>query len=156
MKVFDGKGMMIFPSSIKKEIRESKKILVVNECFCQNGHNLVSNRAIFNGFNGIMIKVKRGEKEGLVALSPIYGDKSRISLDIDLISNEIYELCCPTCGSILPVYSACTCGGNLIALFTNRKADFANCIGICNRVDCPNAEIRSAGDLLSISTIEAL
>ncbi len=66
MKLFNSKGMMLFPNPIKKEeICKQKNLLVVNECYCQNGHNLISDQAIFNGFNGILIKLKRKMFQGL-------------------------------------------------------------------------------------------
>ncbi|MFH1194964.1 MAG: hypothetical protein V1720_04590 [bacterium] len=156
MDLFDSKGMMIFPSPIRKEIKESEKVLVINECYCPNGHNLVNSRVSFNGFHGIMLKVKCKDKSGFIALSPIYGDKSKISLDIDLIKDELLEIKCPICDEQLPVYSQCTCGADLITLFSTNNKDYGNCIGVCSRVDCFNAEIKTQGELLANSMIDAL
>lgn len=156
MKIFNSKGMMIIPSPIKKDVDEKKQVLVVKECYCPNGHNLVSKRADFDGHAGIILKAKRNGEEGLIALSPIFGQKSRVSLDIDLVSGETLELCCPECGVSFPVFSNCSCGGNFVSLFTHEEKDFANCIGVCNRVDCPHAVIQSEGKMLSMSLIENL
>ena len=148
MSIFDKEGMMVFPNPIKKEIKESKNVLVVKECFCPNGHSLINSRASFSGFSGVMLKVKSKKLKGHVALSPIYGDKRKISLDIDLQTGELLELSCPTCNSQLPVYSKCSCGGDLVALFLSDKVDYSSCIGICNRVNCFNAEIKSNSELM--------
>ena len=157
MKRFDSKGMLVIPNPVSSEsICKQKQLLLVSECYCQNGHNLISNSAIFNGFKGIVIKVRRREKEGLVALSPVYGYKSRVSLNVDLFEDEIWEICCPQCGVSLPVYSECACGGNMIALFTDKKASFSNCIGICNRIDCYNAGIQHSNELLTMSMIQEM
>ncbi|MCP4137673.1 MAG: hypothetical protein GY754_42290 [bacterium] len=156
MKLFNHDGYMIIPDPVKKEAGKSEKVLAVKECFCQNGHSLIKSRAQFNGHAGIMLKVKLDSLEGLVAISPIFGEKSRISIDIDLKKDDLLSLCCPECGEPLPVFSPCNCGGELIALFNTKKADFANCIGVCNRVDCPNAVTKNEGELLSISMIDSM
>lgn len=155
MKRFNNNGMMIIPSPLKHKIEIKDKALVVKKCFCPNKHSLMTSRAKFNGHEGIMLKVKNNSKEGLVALSPIYGDNTRISLDIDLEKDEILDFFCPTCDVKLPVFSPCTCHGNLIALFTNDKSDFTNCIGVCNRVDCINSVTKNEGELVTISMINS-
>lgn len=143
MKRFDVKGMMVFPNPVQKsEILKKENILVVKECFCHNGHDLISPRAVFNGLNGIMLKVKKGRQSGLVALNPVYGYKSRISIDVNMKKGEIWQLFCPVCNEQLSVFSHCSCNGDLVALFLDQKADFYNCILICNRIDCFNAEIK--------------
>lgn len=149
MKIFDKEGLLIIPNPEGTEVKPVKKIIFVDECYCQNGHSLMNNRASFNGLPGIMLKVKAKDRKGLVALSPIYGDKSKISLDIDLHDKELLELSCPNCDSLLPVYSTCSCGADLVALFLSKEIDFNNSIGICSRVNCFNSEIKSSSELLN-------
>ena len=157
MKLFNSKGMMLFPNPMKKEeICKQKNLLVVKECFCHNGHSLISEQAVFNGFNGILIKVKRKDASGLVALSPVYGYKSRVSLDLLLKENEIWEIYCPECDEALPIFSSCECGGDKISLFLNKHADFAHCILLCNRIDCFNAAIKYNNELIHYSGVESL
>jgi len=150
MKRFDIKGMMVFPNPITKtKLLKEKELLVVKECFCQKGHNLISDRAIFDGFPGIMLRLKKGKNSGLVALNPIYGYKSRISLDINLKRDETWKICCPVCNEPLPVYSSCNhCEGDLTALFLDKKGDFFNCILVCNRIGCLNAEIKFNNEII--------
>jgi hypothetical protein len=140
----------------KTDICKNKNLLVIKNCYCQNGHNLINNRAIFNGFEGIMIKVKRYKKAGLVALSPVYGYKSRVSLELTFKADEIWNVYCPTCDEKLPVFSKCSCGGDLVTLFLDNDADFANCILICNRIDCFNAEIKYNSEIIHYSGVDAL
>lgn len=155
MKRFDSKGMLIIPNPVSAtSICKSKKLLLVKECYCQNGHDLICSKAIFNGFHGIVIKVKKGDHEGLVALSPVYGYKSRVSLNVDLEDEEIWEIRCPACDVVLPVYNRCECGASMIALFTDKEANFSNCIGICNRIGCYNAGIQHSNELLTQSMIQ--
>ncbi len=149
MKRYDQKGMMIFP--VPEKIKKAGKladIVVIGRCFCPNGHNLVSSRAVFDGFNGIVLKVKHAGQIGYVALNPVYGLKHRISLDISLVHDAVLEILCPECDAPLPVYSACSCGGSLVTLFLDEKPDFTNSVLICNRVDCHNAQIRLHNEMV--------
>lgn len=154
MERFDERGMLIIPNPVREQTR-TEKVIVVSRLFCPCGHTLISSRAIFNGYPGIMVVARSPEKEGLIALSPIYGSKARIALDIDLASGEIVELCCPVCNTVLPVHSPCSCGADLIAFFPTPQADFSNCIAICNRVDCINSHILINDEVISLSMIDA-
>lgn len=153
MKLFDKKGIMIIPTPEKAQ-KPLKETVVIKQSFCPNGHNLVSRRVRFGDHDGILIGVKLGGVSGLLALSPVYGDKSRVSLDIDFAEGDILEMFCPDCHASLPSYSVCSCGGELIVMFTQPKADFMNCIGICNRVGCKHAEIKNEGQLMTLISNE--
>lgn len=149
MPRFDQKGMMLFPGP--GNVREAAKmtnLLVIKECYCLNGHNLVSDQAVFDGFSGIVLKVRNAGQEGLVALNPVYGLKHRFSMNIKLVKGDLLEVLCPECGTAMPVYSGCSCGGDLVALFLDRKPDFMNSILVCNRVDCHNAQIRLHNEIV--------
>lgn len=148
MKRFNRKGMLIFPNPIRKtEICKQKDIIVIEHCYCHNGHSLITDRAVFNGFNGIILKICREKLEGLVALSPVYGYKSRVSLDLQLKSGEIWKVCCPECNEALPIFSECSCQARIFTLFLDKKANFSKCILLCNRIDCFNAEIKLEKEL---------
>lgn len=153
MGIFNNKGMMVFPNPQKKQ-SEHENIIVVKDAFCSNGHSLINKRVRFNGLDGIYLKVKHSEKSGYVGLSPIFGDKSRIFIDIDLVKNDIIDLFCPTCDTLLPIFSTCSCGSKFIALYTSKELNFKDCIGICNRVDCVNSEIISGNQLITFSMID--
>ncbi len=157
MKLFNSKGMMLFPNPMKKsQICKNKNLLVIKDCYCQNGHNLISDNAIFNGFKGILLKIKKDEHEGMVALSPVYGYKSRVSMDLPIKSNEIWEAYCPECHEKLPYFADCSCHGSLFALFLDQHADFSNSILICNRIDCFNAEIKYNNEHVHYSGVDML
>jgi len=150
MKIFDSRGYMVFPAPIKKETTgDDKPLLVVDECYCHNGHSLIDKKALFNGLRGIVIRVKNNNITGLVALSPVYGYKSRISFDTKLKKDEIWSIHCPVCDEALPIYSTCCCGADMITIFSTNKASFTECICICNRIDCYHAGIVTGNDLIS-------
>lgn len=157
MPIFDNKGMLIIPNPAQAGLKTVKKILVLKECFCPNKHNLINSRVSFNNYAGILIKVRnKQKKEGMVALSPIFGDKSRIAIDIDLVENEILELLCPQCDVMLPVYSQCYCKASLVAFFTTEALSFADCAGVCNRVGCVHAELKNKNELLDFNMLDML
>jgi hypothetical protein len=155
MEQFDKKGMILIPNPVRK-VTGTVKVLMIRELFCPVGHSLISERAIFNGYPGILLGVEFNESKGLVALSPICGDKTRVSLDIDLPADCIVNLFCPTCGIDLPRYATCGCEADLTALFLTRHASFADCIGVCNRIGCINARFVTNGELISETMLEAL
>lgn len=154
MKIFDHKGMMIIPT-LPKQIPVNTRVLVLKEVYCPNGHNLIDPHADFNHLPGIILKVRKGRKSGQIALSPVYGEKIRVAMNIELIQNETVRIFCPTCGVELPAYSSCSCGADQVALFLHPLVDFSNCVGICTRVDCTHAQITSQGELITQSMIES-
>ena len=155
MERFDKKGMIVIPNPVRKAAG-TVKVLIIRELFCPDGHSLISERTVFNGYPGILLGVGLNENKGLVALSPICGDKTRISLDIDLPEDRIVNLFCPTCGINLPRYATCGCGADLTALFLTCDASFSDCIGVCNRIGCINARFVTSGELISETMLETL
>ncbi len=98
--------MMIFPNPMKiKKAAELKELIVIKQCFCPEGHNLVSDQAVFDGFNGIVLKVNSGNQEGVVALNPVYGLKHRISFGINLKRMNCWMSFVRFVGKPFPVYS---------------------------------------------------
>jgi len=156
MRIFDTKGMMVIPNPAPKEAVRSRNVLVVQATYCPNGHNLISSRVMFNNLPGILLKASTRNETGLIALSPIYGQHIRVSQEISLTDGEVVELSCPTCGVPLPTHSPCSCGANLKTCFLTQNVDFTNCIGICNRVGCPNSRIIESGDLITLAMVDVL
>ncbi len=152
----DPQGMKRIVHPFQREAGGKRETLVVSECFCPNGHSLIYARANFSGYAGILLKVTGEKGTGHIVLSPIYGEKSRISLEIDLTEGEILIVHCPFCGTVFPRMAACPCGADLIILHTSSPPDEENCIGICNRVGCSHAEVRTKGDLILLSMMTDL
>jgi hypothetical protein len=120
---------------------------LVKECYCPKGHSLMTDLASFDGHPGITVRLRTDTQEGLLSLSPILGDSSRTFFNFERIPGEIVDVCCPICSELLPVYNVCSCGANLVAIFTTTCSDFSNCIGICQRIGCLHSEIKSNRDL---------
>lgn len=153
MRIYDRRGMLMIPSPRKRVPGGTDGMLLVKACYCQNGHNLICNQLTFNNFNGIYLRAQNGKEDGFIGLSPVYGEKCRIGWKVDLVGGEIFQFFCPTCNVSLPVFSPCHCGADIITFFLNPEADYAECIGICNRVNCSNSVVRSRGELLSLADI---
>ena len=148
---------MIFPNHKKQTTGcDEEKILVFTECYCPNGHQLITGNARFNEFDGILLKIEKGDETGHIALSPVYGCHFRVSVGINLREDEMYTLSCPECGTALPVYSKCHCGGDIFALFLDKKARFNSFIGACNRIGCTNSFIQIAEKIITSARQEAL
>ena len=148
---------MVFPNPRQIKLRSKKKEQIVfSECYCPNGHQLISSKAKFNKLNGILLKISKEEKEGYIALSPIYGNKIRVGVLIDLIEGECYKLSCPECNVELPIFTNCHCGGEIFSLFLSKKASFDSFIGACNRIGCENSYVQNGDDLFTVERLKAV
>jgi hypothetical protein len=150
MKLKSRKTIEMSPARSEEGVSDDS---VLTACYCPNGHNLVGDRARFDGYEGITVKLKNASREGLLSLSPIMGDLQRMFFDFEPDEREIVDICCPTCAESLPVYNLCTCGASLVSLFLSPKAEFSNCIGICQRIGCLHSEIKSNRELRLFSRL---
>jgi len=126
---------------------------VVTECYCHNGHGLVSDLATFGGASGITVRLRSERQIGQLSLSPIVGDLSRSFFNFERHEGTIVEICCPICDEPLPIYDQCCCGAYLATIFKGPKRDFANCIGICQRIGCLHSKIISNESLRRYSRL---
>ena len=134
----------------KREVITEEKLQsqdIVEQCYCLNGHSILTDKATFGGKPGITLNLKGSTGKGLLVISPIIGDHDRTFIDFDKNVGEIVEISCPTCSEPFPVYNVCPCGAHLVALFTSPKARFSQCIGICQRLGCLHSELLSERDL---------
>ncbi len=132
-------------------VKKNTGPIVLEQCLCANGHNLISDQATFLNHPGITLTLSNDRQQGMLSLSPVIGDKDRTFFGTEWLEGEIVSICCPVCAEPLPIYNECFCGADLVAMFTTSKNDFANCIGICQRIGCTHAEIISNYDLRVIS-----
>lgn len=128
-------------------VRDLARNQVITECYCPNGHTILTDTACFQGYPGLTLKLKNKSAEGLLAISPVIGDRDRRFIDFDQQVGEVVDICCPTCAESFPVYNVCPCGAYLVALFTSKKTHFSQCIGICQRLGCLHSELLSERDL---------
>jgi hypothetical protein len=136
--------------SQKREIisdDDQQKREIITECYCLNGHTVLTDKALFQGHPGLTLKLKNKTNEGLLVISPVIGDRDRTFIEFEKIPGEVVDICCPTCAEPFPVYNVCPCGAHLVALFTSQNVNFSKCIGICQRLGCLHSELLSERDL---------
>lgn len=120
---------------------------VIDGCFCQNGHSILSDKVLFDGHPGLTLSLKNSRQQGLLSISPIIGDSRREFIDFERIPGEVVDICCPVCDDPFPIYNECSCGAHLVALFTSPRAQFSRCVGICQRIGCLHSELISEREL---------
>ena len=157
MNIFDKKGMLIFPNPRKDRIICSQEnLLVFTECFCPNGHNLISENARFDEFNGILLEITDNQNKGFIALSSVYGCKIRVAVGIQLVEGQKYKLSCPRCSQQLPIYSKCHCGGDIFVLFLDKESKFDSFVGACNRIGCKNSYIQIGEEIITSARLASM
>ena len=129
------------------EITDQPQDEVITECYCPNGHSVLTDMATFHGHPALTLKLRGKTQEGFLAISPVIGDRDRTFFDFTQMPGEIVEICCPECSEPFPVYNECPCGAHLVALFTSSKTIFNQCVGICQRLGCLHSELNSERDL---------
>jgi hypothetical protein len=120
---------------------------VIEECYCPNGHSILTDVRLFQGHPALTLKLRSKTQEGLLAISPVIGDRDREFIDFVQIPGEVIDICCPECAEPFPIYNECPCGAHLVALFTSPSAHFAKCVGICQRIGCLHSELLTERDL---------
>ncbi|MGQ8336787.1 hypothetical protein ACUNWD_09570 [Sunxiuqinia sp. A32] len=147
MNRFTNQGKIHFPKNkifrLARRPKKQKSQVVLKECFCPNGHSLIDENMHFCEHPGIKVKVKRnGNDEGFLALSPKFGDYSKITIDIKLKNGDLLEMFCPECNAKLPVYSSCyVCDNQMLTLFTSSEKSYSHCLGVCQKVGCHNSKM---------------
>ena len=77
-------------------------IIVIDQAFGPNGDNLVGYGDVkFDGFPALTLLVRAGDREELVHLSPIHGDRRKQGFE-DLADGTKCELLCPVSRQPLP------------------------------------------------------
>lgn len=126
---------------------DQHKLEVIEECYCPNGHSILTDAAIFQGYKALTLRLRTRDQEGILAISPVIGDRDRTFIDFEQMPGQVVEICCPECAEPFPIYNECPCGAHLVALFTSPKAHFAQCVGICQRLGCLHSELITERDL---------
>jgi len=134
----------------KSDKLEKADITVIEEAYCPNGHSFISDDVLFCDFKAIHLKIRNKKYVSDFFISPLVGDKSKISLDTKLNRDIIYEFLCPECKANLPVASPCSCGGNLMTLYLDKSLKLSKSVTACNRFGCPHSEVKGIENLKSM------
>jgi hypothetical protein len=126
----------------KKEIVEIEipsKTLRIKHAMCPNGHSLMDDEHLINGYSSVTVRAKYGDKEGLIYLDPIYGSFTNV-YEIVVPEGECVELYCPTCGVSLSEHGQ-ICDECLAPMFAI-YLPHGGMIDACLRVGCHHHTLR--------------
>lgn len=107
-------------------------IIIVTQAFGPKGDNLVGiSDVTFDDHPAVTILVRTGDREGLVHLSPIHGDKRKVGFT-DIEVGTRLELICPVSGEPLPKVGEVEdgSGATYYALFLTPKLQGGQAVAI--------------------------
>ncbi|MBZ0119524.1 MAG: hypothetical protein K8H88_21215, partial [Sandaracinaceae bacterium] len=104
---------------------EDDVVIIVTQAFDSHGHNLVGlSDVTFDGHPAVTLKLRVGEREGLVHLSPIHGDKRKSGFT-DIEAGTRCAVFCPVCDAPLAKVGEVDdgSGADYYALYLTPKLD---------------------------------
>jgi hypothetical protein len=78
------------------ELEVPSKVLRIQNAACPNGHSLMDESHLINGYASVLVLAKYKEQIGQLHLDPIYGSFKNVS-KITVPDGELVEFLCPTC-----------------------------------------------------------
>lgn len=109
--------------SIIPGVTPEDAIIVVTEAYGPNGDNLVGvGTEKFSGYPAVSVGVRVGDREGVVHLSPIHGDRRKRGMT-DIEAGTKIELFCPVCKAPLDKVGEVEdgSGASYYALYLSKK-----------------------------------
>lgn len=126
--------------------------VVVTRALCPMGHDLISdaNPTFGDGWHGIALHVRAGGRAGIVYLSPIHGDMTKLGFT-DLEPGADCVLSCPICGAEFPVVGGCSCEGHgrLYTIYLSPVLKPSSVVGVCSIWGCPRSRVMDNWEIVS-------
>jgi len=156
MKSFDEDGKLIIPDKELQKLQEhglykKENKIHINHAFCPKGHELiVPDNELIDGFPSIKLWLKGEIGNELVFISPVLNNLNRIGGEIFSKGNKL-KVCCPECGSRMPVLGPCECqwNGEYMMLSLDKNPENQNAVCFCDVWGCPKGDVRLAGEVIS-------
>ncbi len=126
-------------------------LIVVRKAFGPTGAPLVGiSDVTFDGYPAVTVGVRANEQEGLVHLSPIHGDRRKVT-DLVLEDGTKCELFCPTSGRPLPKVGRVVEGedAEYYALYLTDRLDRGSAIYVSDLWGHYHSRIVDEGELIS-------
>jgi hypothetical protein len=132
------------------DLKEGRQVIVVTKAFGAKGEDLMCDH-LFSGERGIMLRVRQGDKEADVILSPFLGDPSKVS-DVEFDQGVRCELFAPGSGEPLDKIPGLTTedGGAYYAVYLSSKLADGELVAVNDVWGNPNSRLLDEGDLLAL------
>ena len=131
-------------------LSKGQPISIVTQAYGPNGEDLMDQSDHrFSGERGIRLRVRQGEIEEDVILSPFFGDPSKVH-SAAFKAGERCELVCPESDSELDEISELRTdeGGHFYAIYLTPKLHDGELVAINDVWGNPNSKLLSEGELL--------
>jgi len=146
--MFHSNGKLKIPVP-RKHVRQKSGKLVVNEAYCPQGHNLMSEVKV-DDERGIRLIYtdESGAKETEIVISPVVGKcEKRVLKGEAFKDGDIVKILCPDCRMELPVLCDCECGAPIYLFYLDNSMNPRYAQSVCSRVGCVRAsELRHTED----------
>ncbi|QDG50059.1 hypothetical protein FIV42_04695 [Persicimonas caeni] len=133
-------------------IADKGYIVVVTRAYGPDGESLINQDGPkFSGEPGVSLRVKQGDKEDIVTLSPFFGDPSKEN-SVEFESGKRCELTCPKSGTPLDPIPGMVSddGGHYYAIYLTPKLEKGELVAISDVWGDTNSRILSEGELLKL------
>lgn len=133
-------------------LTETGEVVVVTQAFGPQGEDLIAlDGPRFSGEPGIKLRVKQGDIEDDVFLSPFYGDPSKVHT-AEFKDGEPCQLFCPSTGHALDKIPGMTTeeGGEFYAIYLTPRLEKGEMVAINNIWGNASSRMLSEDELLLI------
>jgi len=143
---YDSHGKLRIPVTGKIDIPAGKvetegENLIVDEAYCPNGHDLMSDNKI-NVHKGIHLiyTALDGSHEVNLILSPVVGKTDKVILSGEPFNDgEIVKILCSVCRVELSILVPCECGAPVYIFYLDKQLNHQYGQSFCSRIGCSRA-----------------
>jgi len=72
--------IVVCPGNLLNEKLNRRETVVIEKCYCPNGHNLIKGEVCYADFQAMCLKIKGKKEIGNIYLNPIVEEKVRFFL----------------------------------------------------------------------------
>lgn len=131
-------------------LKDGLQVEIVTQAYGPNGESLMDESDYrFSGERGIRVRVRQGELEADVILSPFFGDPSK-KCDVEFVAGERCELFSPSTGEALDRLPEMMTeeGGHYYAIYLSSKLSSGELVAINDIWNNPHSRLMSEADVL--------
>lgn len=131
-------------------LKEGQQVVIVTQAYGPDGESLMDeSEHRFSGERGIRVRVRQGELEADVILSPFFGDPSK-KCEATFVTGQRCELYSPATGRALDRLPEMQTdeGGHYYAIYLSNKLQNGELVAINDIWNNPHSRLMSEGDML--------